>query len=142
VVDMTKMDGYTATVDCDVIQADGGTRTASITGSAVALYIALEKYVRKGKFTENPMQELIAALSVGLYENEIVVDLDYELDSNAQVDMNIVMTESHRFVEIQGTGEKCSFTKDQLQGMLHLAEHDISTILETQREVLRNYVYE
>jgi len=141
VVDMTKMDGYTATIDCDVIQADGGTRTAAITGSAVALYIALEKYVRLGKFTENPMQELIAAISAGLYENEIVVDLDYQMDSNAQVDMNIVMTESHRFVEIQGTGEKCSFTKDQLNGMLHLAEHDISTILEAQREVLRNYEY-
>jgi len=142
VIDLTKMDGYTATIDCDVIQADGGTRTAAITGSAVALYIALEKYVRAGKFTENPMQELIAAISVGLYENEIVIDLDYQLDSNAQVDMNIVMTESRKFVEIQGTGEKCSFTKDQLHGMLHLAEDTILSILVAQKEALKNYVYE
>jgi len=142
VVDMRLMDGYTATIDCDVIQADGGTRTAAISGAALALYIAFEKSVRKELFTQNPMKELIAAVSVGIVENEIEIDLDYQKDCTAQVDMNVVMTESGNYVEVQGTGERSSFTKDQLQGMLHMAQIAIHAIINYQREVIQNYVYQ
>jgi ribonuclease PH len=138
VVDMEQMTGYTALVDCEVLSADGGTRTASITGSAVALYIAFDRYVQLGNFTQNPMRELIAAISVGIHAGEIVVDLDYDLDSNADVDMNIVMTESGNFVEIQGTGEKSSFTSIQLTDMLMQGEISIKKLIEKQRLVIYN----
>jgi len=142
VVDMRLMDGFTATIDCDVIQADGGTRTAAISGAALALYIAFEKAVRKEVFTQNPMKELIAAISVGIVDNEIEIDLDYQKDSTAQVDMNVVMTESGNYVEVQGTGERSTFNKDQLQGMLHMAQIAIQSIINYQREVINNYVYQ
>jgi ribonuclease PH len=135
------MEGYTATIDCDVIQADGGTRTASITGAALALYIALEKYVRNEAFQEHPMKELVAAISVGIYEGNIVVDLDYSLDSEADVDMNVVMTESGKYVEVQGTGEEASFSKEQLSDMLNEAEKAIKNLIVKQREVVNGYVY-
>jgi ribonuclease PH len=133
VVDLEQMTGFTALVDCEVLSADGGTRTASITGSAVALYIAFDRYVQQGIFTQNPMRELIAAISVGIHQNEIVVDLDYDLDSNADVDMNIVMTESGNFVEIQGTGEKSTFSSAQLSDMLTQGEKAIKKIIQKQR---------
>ena len=139
-VDLTKMTGYTAMVDCEVIQADGGTRTTSITGAAVALHIAFDKYVQKGIFIENPMKEMIAAISVGVFENKIVVDLDNDMDNNAQVDMNIVMTESGKFVEIQGTGEEFSFSRDELNAMLDEAEKAIRNLIKYQREILGDHL--
>jgi ribonuclease PH len=136
VIDMEKMDGYTATVDCEVIQADGGTRTAAITGAALALFLSFEKYVTQGIFTENPMAEMIAAVSVGVCEGKVVVDLDYDLDSNAEVDMNVVMTESGRYVEIQGTGEKATFSKEQLAEMLASAETTIQSLISYQKSII------
>jgi ribonuclease PH len=136
VVNLNKFNGYTATIDCDVIQADGGTRVASITGAAVALYIAFERLLKENKLSENPMQELIAAVSVGIHNDEIIVDLDYELDSTAQVDMNIVMTESGKFVEIQGTGEESSFSKQQLDAMLEAGETAIRELIKKQRQLM------
>ena len=136
VCDLRKFEGFIAVVDCDVISADGGTRTAAITGSAVALYLAFERYITKGLIQENPMKELVAAISVGVYNNEVVVDLDYEKDANAGVDLNIVMTESGQFVEIQGTGEETSFSKKQLYEMLQQAEKAIKNIIEYQRSVV------
>ena len=129
VIDLTKMPGYTATIDCDVIEADGGTRTAAITGAALALQIAFDRYVKKGIFTANPMKELIAAVSVGIHNNAVTVDLDYNLDSTAQVDMNVVMTESGKFVEIQGTGEEYAFSSDELNLMLLEAQKAIKNII-------------
>ena len=136
VTDLSKMTGYSAIIDCDVIQADGGTRTASITGAALALYIAFERQIQKGIFTQNPMKELIAAISVGIHNNIIVVDLDYDLDSNAQVDMNIVMTETGNFVEIQGTGEESTFNKTQLDEMLRQSELAIKNLIKIQKETI------
>jgi len=136
VIDLTKMVDFTATVDCDVIQADGGTRTASITGAVVALYMAFERCVAKGEFAINPMKERVAAVSVGIHKGKVVVDLDFELDSNAEVDMNIVMTESGKFVEIQGTGEKISFSKDELNEMIEAGEKAIRYLLECQKKVI------
>ena len=138
VVDLSRIEGFTATIDCDVIQADGGTRTASITGAAVALYIAFESSVKSGTLKENPMRELIAAVSVGLYEGNVVVDLDYELDSSAQVDMNIVMTESGNFVEIQGTGEEASFSREQLNEMIETGEKAIRNLIAYQKKIIQS----
>jgi len=138
VIDLTKMPGYTAVIDCDVIQADGGTRSASITGAGVALYFAFENYIKKGIFNENPMKELVAAISVGMYKDTVVVDMDHEMDQNAQVDMNIVMTESGKYVEIQGTGEECWFTREQMNDMLNKAEIVIKNLINYQKEVIRS----
>jgi ribonuclease PH len=139
VIDLSKLDGYTAIVDCDVIQADGGTRSAAITGASVALYLAFDRYLHKGIIKQNPMNELIAAVSVGIINNEIIVDLNYDQDSQAQVDMNIVMTESGKFVEIQGTGEEATFSKAQLDEMLIKAEKAIKSILEYEIVIINNY---
>jgi len=139
VVNLEQLMGFSLIVDCDVIQADGGTRTAGITGAALALYIALEKMFRKNLLACNPMSELIAAVSVGIHNEEIVVDLDYQLDSSAQVDMNVVMTESGQFVEIQGTGEQRSFSRTELQLMLEAAEHAIQHLLHKQRKLIEGY---
>ena len=130
VVDLTKMQGYTATIDCDVIEADGGTRTASITGAAIALKRAFDKYVSRGIFSENPMQEMIAAVSVGIHNGIVVVDLDYLKDSTASVDMNVVMTSSGKFVELQGTAEGACFSASELNEMLAAANIAIRDILE------------
>ncbi|HOQ79976.1 MAG TPA: ribonuclease PH [Candidatus Cloacimonadota bacterium] len=142
IVDLTKMPGITAFVDCDVIQADGGTRTASITGSAVALAIAFEKLVRIGKIEENPMNELVTAISVGIVNKEIVSDLCYEEDSNAQVDFNIVMTESGRFVELQGTAEHEPFTFEELQQILNIAKTDINELCKNQKKTIKKWIKE
>ena len=136
VIDLTKMEGITAIVDCEVIQADGGTRTVSITGAALALYIAFEKCIKKKVLTENPMKELIAAVSVGVKDGKIIVDLDYALDSTADVDMNVVMTESGKYVEIQGTGEESSFSKEELFEMLQEAEAAIQNLIQKQKSIL------
>ena len=116
-VDLEKLMGYTITVDCDVIQADGGTRTASITGATVALHKALKR-IKK----ENAINNLVAAVSVGICEDELLLDLDYEEDSSAQCDVNIVMNEMLELIEVQGTGEEKAFSKEQFKDLVDLAE--------------------
>ncbi len=133
VLDMSKMEGLTAYVDCDVIQADGGTRTASITGSAIALYLAFLKLIEKGRLSNNPMRELVAAISVGMVNSEFITDLCYEQDSNAEVDFNVVMTESGKFVEVQGTAEQKPFSFDDLNNMLILAKNAIDELILIQK---------
>ncbi|MGY3779010.1 ribonuclease PH [Isobaculum melis] len=124
-------------VDCDVIQADGGTRTASITGAFVALKIAVEKLLEAGTLTVNPIKEHLAAISVGILPtSEPVLDLNYHEDSSALVDMNVVMTESGRFVELQGTGEEATFTEEELSAMLALAKKGIQQLINQQKTAL------
>ena len=119
VVDLEKLGERSIVVDCDVIQADGGTRTASITGAFVALRLAIDQLLTNHELTEDPIKEHLAAISVGILpDNTCVTDLDYEEDSAAAVDMNLVMTESGRFIEIQGTGEEATFDGQQLNEML------------------------
>jgi len=136
VVDMEAIGPNSIYVDCDVIDADGGTRCASITGGAVALYEALRTLKDEGEIESIPMREMVAAVSVGLKDGEAILDLDYALDSTVDVDMNIVMTESGKLVEIQGTAEEQAFTRDQLNQMLDLAEKGIKEIITAQREAL------
>ena len=134
-VDLSMMDGYTIRIDCDVIQADGGTRTASITGGYVALYDALSYLVKDEKLYKMPVKGMVAAVSVGIVEGSVLLDLCYEEDSVADVDMNIVMLDDS-FVEVQGTGEGGTFTREQLSEMLSLAERGIRELMTIQRDVL------
>lgn len=137
VVDLEKLGERSIIVDCDVIQADGGTRTASITGAFVALSLAIEKLIESGELTENPIKEHLAAVSVGvLPTKEVVLDLDYVEDSAAAVDMNLVMTESGEFVEIQGTGEESTFTAAELNQLLQVGDLGIKELIAKQKEVL------
>ena len=114
VVDMEKLGRHTITIDCDVIQADGGTRCASITGGFVAMALAVRWLLEKGRIKENPIQEHVAAISAGLWDGDLVLDLDYEEDCVAELDSNFVVSESGRFIEVQATGEQHPFTQDQL----------------------------
>jgi len=134
-VDLSMMDGYTIRIDCDVIQADGGTRTASITGGYVALYDALSHLIQDEKLYKMPVKGIVAAVSVGIVEGSVLLDLCYEEDSVADVDMNIVMLDDS-FVEVQGTGEGGTFTREQLSEMLSLAERGIRELMTIQRDVL------
>ena len=136
VVDMEAIGPNSIYVDCDVIDADGGTRCASITGGAVALYQALRTLKDEGEIDIIPMAEMIAAVSVGIKNGEVILDLDYALDSTVDVDMNIVMTESGRLVEVQGTAEEQAFTRDQMNQMLDLAEKGIKEIIAAQKKAL------
>ncbi|MDT2797199.1 ribonuclease PH [Enterococcus cecorum] len=137
VVDLEKLGERSVIVDCDVIQADGGTRTASITGAFVALQLAINKLMQTGELSENPIKEHLAAISVGILEDDsYAVDLDYIEDSACQVDMNLVMTESGRFVEIQGTGEEATFDGDQLNHLLHYGKEAIESLIAYQKEAL------
>lgn len=137
VVDLEKLGERSIIVDCDVIQADGGTRTASITGAFVALQLAINKLMQTGKLSENPIKEHLAAISVGILDDDsYAVDLDYIEDSACQVDMNLVMTESGRFVEIQGTGEEATFDGDQLNHLLHYGKEAIESLIAYQKEAL------
>lgn len=135
-VDMKKLGEHTINIDCDVLQADGGTRTASVTGAAVALADALSWMIDKKKVKEDPLLGLIASVSVGLYKGEPVLDLDYAEDSNADTDMNVVMTQQGGFVEIQGTAEAEPFTFEQQQAMLQLAASGIETLVQKQQQAL------
>lgn len=134
VVDLTALGEKSITIDCDVLQADGGTRTASITGAFVALVIALNKVCPEGKTF--PIKDFLAAISVGVVEGEEILDLCYEEDSSAEVDMNIVMTGSGNFVELQGTGEEHTFDKKQLKKMLELGEKGCNELIAEQKKVL------
>ncbi len=136
ICDMTALGEVQITVDCDVLQADGGTRTAAICGAYVALHDALTRLVQKGTVRTHPLSEAVAAVSVGVVDGVCMLDLPYAEDSRAEVDMNVVMTSSGRFVEVQGTAEGVPFTKGELEEMLSLAEHGIAQLLDLQAAVL------
>jgi ribonuclease PH len=136
IVNLEKLGEMTVYIDCDVIQADGGTRTASITGSFVALVDALNRLVEQEKLKEIPLDGYIASTSVGIKDGEVILDLNYAEDSTCQVDMNLVMTDKGQFVEIQGTGEESPFTKEELQEMLRLGEKGIKDLIEIQKQAL------
>jgi len=136
VVDLKKLGERTIQLDCDVIQADGGTRTASITGAFVALHDAVSKLTAEGLVTENPLKEFVAAISVGIYEGTPVLDLDYVEDSACDTDMNVVMLGNGHFVEVQGTAEGHPFTRAEMDELLELAKSGIAQIVEKQRTAL------
>ncbi|NGX96512.1 MAG: ribonuclease PH [Candidatus Afipia apatlaquensis] len=136
VVDLKSLGEMTIWIDCDVIQADGGTRTASITGAFVALVDAINKASETKQFAKYPITDFVAAISVGIVNGEQLLDLKYEEDSNAQVDMNIVMTDAGEFVEIQGTGEQKPFSKGDMDILLGLGEKGARELIELQKEVL------
>lgn len=135
-VDLTQLGDNTIYIDCDVIQADGGTRTAAITGSCVALADAIIYMHQKNLIKNNPLRHLVASVSVGVYQDVPVLDLDYQEDSNAETDMNVVMNEEGGFIEVQGTAEGKVFDQDQLNAMLVLARQGIEQLLAVQKEVL------
>ena len=136
VVDLNALGERQVVIDCDVLQADGGTRTASITGACVAVMDALNGLVERGTLKANPMRELIAAVSVGVFQGQPVLDLDYAEDSACDTDMNVVMTASGRFVEVQGTAEGAAFDRQELDALLDLATTGIAELTELQRQAL------
>lgn len=136
VVDLGLLKDISICIDCDVIQADGGTRVASITGGFVALYLAIQKLISEKRIKSNPIKEFVAAVSCDIYNGEAILDVDYEEDSNSQVDMNFVMTESGKFVEIQGTAEGDPFDENHLQEMLSLSKEGIKQIILKQKQAL------
>jgi ribonuclease PH len=135
-VDLEAFGENTIVVDCDVIQADGGTRTASITGGCVALYDAIASLVKKNNLTVSPFRQFVASISVGIFQGEPILDLDYAEDSKADTDMNVVMTEHGGFIEIQGTAEKDTFAQEGLDKMLALAKQGITNLISIQKNVL------
>ncbi len=136
VMDLEALGARTVWVDCDVLQADGGTRTASITGAAVALSIALNRLVAQGSIPANPMKKLVSAVSVGKLEGTPLLDLCYVEDRDAEVDMNVVMTEQGEYVEVQGSGEEAVFTADEMAQMLALAAKGIADITAAQKAAI------
>lgn len=136
VVDRAALGEHTITVDCDVIQADGGTRTASITGAYVALVDACNWMLTNGKIKKNPIHGQVAAVSVGIFNNTPVLDLDYPEDSRAETDMNVVMNDGGGFIELQGTAEGHAFRRDELDQLLVLADKGIKSLLEAQLQAL------
>ena len=136
VVDLEALGEQMITVDCDVIQADGGTRTASITGGYVALVDAVNVLIKKGLLTKNPIHGQVASVSVGIFDATPILDLDYAEDSNAETDMNVIMNDGGAFIEVQGTAEGHAFSIDELNAMLTLARRGIETLLDKQREAL------
>ncbi len=137
VLDLSKLKDFSIIIDCDVLQADGGTRTASITAGFCALYDAVQFMLKNGLIKENPIREFIAAISVGKIGNDFLLDLSYEEDFQAEVDLNVAMTESKRIVEIQGTAEKRPFSVEDLNKMVELAWKGIEELIRIQKEVLR-----
>lgn len=136
VIDLHALGERTITLDCDVIQADGGTRTTSITGSFVAMAIAINKISEQHKLAKFPITDFLASLSVGIINGKPMCDLNYEEDSSAKVDMNVVMTGDGKFVEVQGTGEESPFSREELNQLLELAENGIMQVIEQQKQVL------
>ena len=134
VVDLFKLGELTVTCDCDVIQADGGTRTASVTGAWVALHEALEAWVHAGKLKKMPLTGQVAAVSMGMVGGELLLDLDYPEDSRAQVDMNLVGTADGRIIEVQGTGDKVAFTRDEMNALLDYGQSGIMRLVDLQCE--------
>ncbi len=135
-VALERLGEHTITIDCDVIQADGGTRTASISGGYVALALAIQRMLQAGELAENPLIHQVAAVSVGIWQGTPVLDLDYAEDSSAETDMNVVMNENLGFIEIQGTAEGTPFSNAEMDAMLDLARKGISEILALQRQAL------
>jgi ribonuclease PH len=138
VVDLNALGENTITIDCDVIQADGGTRTASITGGYVALADAVRHLQEKKIIKKDPLHGQLASISVGIYQGTPVLDLDYAEDSNAETDMNVVMNDGGAFIEVQGTAEGHAFRREEMDAMMDLAVHGIDQLLEKQREALQN----
>ena len=136
VTDLERLGERTIWIDCDAIQADGGTRTASITGAFVALGLALEKMVQGGALTAVPLRDFVAAVSVGIVEGEVLLDLSYEEDSRADVDMNFVMTAGRKLVEVQATAERQAFDEQQLETMLKLARKGVNELITRQQAIL------
>jgi len=136
VVDLERLGERQILIDCDVIQADGGTRTASITGAFVALSDAISGLLAQGKLSESPLRDHVAAVSVGMVEGRALLDLDYLEDSGCDTDMNVVMTGAGRFIEIQGTAEGEAFSREEMNQMLELAEKGIRELIDLQREAL------
>jgi ribonuclease PH len=136
VVDLDKLGPRTLCIDCDVLQADGGTRTASITGACVAASLAVEKLIAQGLIQESPIRKLIAAVSVGVVAGVPLLDLNYLEDKDAAVDMNLVMTDDGQFVEVQGSGEEQTFSEAELAGMLALGRKGIADLVAAQRAAL------
>jgi ribonuclease PH len=137
-IDTKRLGEHTITIDCDVIQADGGTRTAAITGSCVALVDALRHLQRQGKIDDDPLQQMIASVSVGVVGGVPVLDLDYVEDSSAGTDMNVVMTETGEFIEVQGTAEGQAFSREDLNAMLELAAGGIDELIRQQKAALES----
>lgn len=135
-LDLEKIGARTICVDCDVLQADGGTRTAAITGSYVALALAVRKLTAEGKLKENPLHKAVAAVSVGIVDGATLVDLNYVEDVGAAVDMNIVMNAAEEFIEVQGTGEEATFTRAQLDELLEAGRVGVRQLLEAQQKAL------
>lgn len=135
-VDLAALGERQITVDCDVIQADGGTRTASISGGFVALKDAVNKLLKAGELKQDPLHGMVASVSVGIYAGVPVLDLDYAEDSSAETDMNVVMNDAGHYIEVQGTAEGHAFRRDELDAMLELAGSGIARIIEVQREAL------
>ena len=136
ITDLTNLGERTVWIDCDVIQADGGTRTASITGAYVSLCQAIRSWQKRGIITQEPIKDSVAAVSIGIVNGKILLDLCYEEDSKADVDMNFVMTGSGKFVEVQGTAESAPFTKKQMDKMSEIAQQGIKELLKAQKEAL------
>ena len=136
VIDLEKLPGWTLRLDCDVLQADGGTRTASVNGAYLASRIALERALGDGRLGEQPLIEAIGAVSVGIVDGELLLDLDYSEDSRAGVDLNVVQTEGGRFLEVQGTAEGEPFSREELDSLLDLAAAGIRDIIGKQAELL------
>jgi len=134
-VDLELLGSRTIIIDCDVIQADGGTRTTSITGAMVALELAIEKLMREDKIAKSPLKYNVAATSVGVLNGEVILDLDFEEDSTSLVDMNVVMNDAGEFIEIQGTAEGTPYTHEQLMKMLELAKNGITKLIQIQNDV-------
>lgn len=136
VIDLKKLGKRTIWIDCDVLQADGGTRTASITGGCVAAAIAINGLMSQGKLNDFPLKKLVAAVSAGIYKGEAILDLNYPEDRDAAVDFNVVMTESGEYVELQGSGEEDVFTSEQMTAMLDLARDGVTRLIELQKEAI------
>jgi len=136
VVDLKALGKRTIWLDCDVLQADGGTRTASVTGGCVAIAIALNKLLAAGKIKSFPMKKLVAGISAGVFQDQAILDLDYPEDKHASVDFNVIMTEDMEFVEIQGSGEESIFTSEQMNEMLELTKKGTLQIVELQKEAI------
>jgi len=136
VIDLEKLGERALWVDCDVLQADGGTRTASITGGFASIMLAMERLIEAGVLDQNPIKEPLAAVSLGIVDGELMLDMDYNEDSSAEVDMNVVMTESGKLVEIQGTAEGAPFSRKECMDMINLAESGIEQLIELQKKLL------
>ena len=135
-IDLEKLGPRTVWIDCDVLQADGGTRTASITGGCVAAALACQSLLQAGKVTENPLVRLVAAVSVGMVAGRPVLDLDYLEDKDAAVDFNVVLTDEGRFVEVQGAGEESTFSQEEFQALVALGRQGVAQLITRQREAL------